>query len=147
MPVSPPILVIVFAMALLPIIILALFPVFPKSRSVKLLWIILLCFAIGLFIWAQVFAASDSWVETPALYPAVIVVLFIVVPFSASYILQRMRLMKPHILSSDAAVIVLIAVCAASFFAIKTLNSTCVFFDYNNDTGQAWCPPSWQARR
>ncbi len=146
--VSPLIIAISLILIIAPITILSLFPIFPRNKIIICLWTSLLAFALGVYIWHYFLAQPNIlniW-KTPKWYPIIPGFFFIFVPFTSSALLWKIRKNTPQKISKTLSSITLITIILLSFFCSKTFNKTCIYFDYHNDSGQAWCPKHWKAK-
>ena len=142
-PILYPIVLIIF---FLPVAMLALLPAYPHSRGTRALWAVGLIVAVGVFAW-NVFLKPpehEFWI-VPTWHPWILGVVHILVPFSTSFVLWRLRLRAFPKPSTTVTTVVLIGTWLLAVIALRMFNETCTYFDYHNDLGQAWCPVGWQA--
>ncbi|OUS35887.1 hypothetical protein A9Q94_11225 [Rhodobacterales bacterium 56_14_T64] len=143
----PIVFVIVLLLPVIPFAILVMLPTYPKSRRIMGAWCLLLAVGIAVSISTFLYPHESPFIfwKAPKWHSFVIDFFLIGIPFSCSFYLWRLRRKTPEILSEAAIFMIVLVTCILSFFALKTFNKTCVFFEYWNDSGQAWCPVSWQA--
>lgn len=144
---SPLVLLICVALIAGFVAVLALWPAYPASRTIRRIWIAALVLWAGTYFWVALGPPDrlDFWIEPDWYVPARGLAL-VVIPFSTSYALWKVRANHGETISATATSIAVIAVCVIAWFALSAFDKSCVHYDYFHDDGKAWCPQSWQAR-
>jgi len=125
------------------IALLAFLPAYPRNRIILALWIACLILAAAHYIWAAFFAPPLLWEmrwKIPAWHGPIFIISYVAIPFSTSFVLWRIRRNSSG-LSATATTIIMVMICLALWFAVTTLNRTCVFSDvFHGGDARVWCP-------
>lgn len=141
--INPVALVLLGPTAAVFIWVLVAFPAYPKSVIAKFAWLtLLLLVSTGMYF---LFEIQTSFRTAPG--KSELVTAFLVyLPFAASFLLWRSRRVGGPPISGQTSTWILVAVCVLSVTAIRQFNKSCVYHDFWNDNGEAWCAESWQSK-
>ncbi|MCE8555825.1 hypothetical protein KBY29_16045 [Ruegeria pomeroyi] len=125
--------------------VLASLPAYPNSPKARVFWFAALFLVFGFLIFGRLSLHSPR-VWQPPVQADIARGLFLVLPFVGSLLLWRYQRTATARLSAAKSTLIVLAICILSVLGLRQFNKSCVYFDYWNDQGQAWCPVTWQAK-
>ena len=126
--------------------VLAALPVYPRSKILVFIWVSSLAIVCSILIYGHLNPHPlQHW--TAPKRSAFVSWALILLPFAASFVLWRLSIAEVPRVNSQTSVLLVILVCLLSQLAVRQFKNSCVFHEYRNDHGTAWCPETWQAVR